>query len=150
MHHRARTALRDSSPILIDPTVATGYIYQIGAGNPDFASVELPNIDNPNPYQLLVWDGTAFVTADASLAPDTVFDFGTGGVSEFEVLGIDPGLGLDPNDASAFVTDLTFVSDGSFTGTMTPLTENVPEPATLAVFGSALLGLLATRRFKRG
>ena len=31
------------------------------------------------------------------------------------------GAGLDPNNATAFVTGLTFVSAGQFTGTMTPI-----------------------------
>jgi hypothetical protein len=31
-----------------------------------------------------------------AIAADTVFHFASGGVSEFEVLGIDPNLGLDP------------------------------------------------------
>jgi hypothetical protein len=116
----------------IDPAVATGYIYQIGAGDPNFASVELPNIGNPNPYDLYLWDGTSFIF-DTTLAADTLFNFASGGVSEFEVLGIDPGLGLDPLNTTAFVTALTFEDAGNFTGTMTPVTTNVPEPAALAL-----------------
>ncbi len=73
----------------IDPAVATGYIYKTGAGNSNFASVKLPDIGNPNPYDLYLWNGSAFVF-DTTLAANTVFDFATGGVSEFEVLGIDP------------------------------------------------------------
>jgi hypothetical protein len=44
----------------------------------------------------------------------TVFDFAPGGVSEFEVLGIDPNLGLDPTNPIAFITALTFESAGKF------------------------------------
>ena len=32
---------------------------------------------------------------------------------------------LDPNDATAFMTTLTFTEDGRFTGTMTPIPETV-------------------------
>jgi hypothetical protein len=136
-------------PIAIDPELAVGYIYQTGAGDPNFASVELPDIGNPDLYDLYLWNGASFLF-DTTLAADTVFDFAAGGVNEFEVLGIDPDLGLDPSDAAAFITNLTFVGDGTFTGTMTPVTENavVPEPASIALFVPALLGLAAPR-FRR-
>lgn len=140
--------VKAGAPIAIDPAIAMGYIYQTGAGDPNFASVRLPNIGNPTPYDLYLWNGTSFVF-DTTLAADTLFDFGSGGVSEFEVLGIDPGLGLDPNNTTAFVTDLTFVGNGSFTGTMTPVIEGasaVPEPPSLAFFAVGLLGLFALRR----
>ena len=124
----------------IDPKVATGYIYETGAGNPNFASVELPNIGNRTPYDLYLWNGTSFVF-DTMVAADTVFDFARGGVSEFEVLGIDPSLGLDPTNPTAFITGLTFEGAGSFTGTMTPITTNVPEPSTWAMMLIGFLGL---------
>lgn len=134
-------------PVFIDPQVATGYIYETGATDPNFASVELPNIGNLGPYDLYLWNGSAFVF-DTMLAANTMFDFGLGGVSEFEVLGIDPNLGLDPENTTAFITELTFVSTGNFTGTMTPITTNVSEPGSLALLVSGLLGVGLIRRRK--
>jgi hypothetical protein len=137
-------------PILIDPLVATGFIYQTGATDPNFASVLLPNIGNPSPYQVYTWNGTAFVF-DTNLAANTLLNFGSGGVSEFEVLGISPSLALDPNNAD-FVTQLTFTGSGNFTGTMTPITTDVPtavpEPSTWAMLllGFAGIGFMAYRR----
>ncbi|THD55842.1 MAG: PEP-CTERM sorting domain-containing protein [Bradyrhizobium sp.] len=134
-------------PILLDPLVATGFIYKTGATNPNFASVLLPNIGNPSPYEVFTWNGTAFVF-DTNLAANTLLTFGTGGVSEFEVLGISPSLALNPNNSTDFVTQLTFTGSGEFTGTMTPITTDVPEPSTWAMMllGFAGLGFIAFRR----
>jgi hypothetical protein len=68
-------------------------------------------------------------------------------VSKFKVLGIDESLGLDPNNSTAFVTQVTFTGDGPFTGTMTAITA-VPEPSTWAmmILGFAGIGCLAYRR----
>jgi hypothetical protein len=135
----------------IDPNIATGYIYQIGAGNPNFASVMLPNIGNSVPYSLYLWNGSAWMF-DTLLAANTLFDFGALGVDRFEVLGIDPSLGLDPNNPVAFVTSLTFTGQGDFTGTMTPITIEtaVPEPSTWAMMllGFAGVGYMTYRRRK--
>jgi hypothetical protein len=124
----------------IDPAIARGFVYETGAGNPNFASVELPDIGNPNAYKLYIWNGTSFVF-DANLSADTVFNFGPGGVHEFEVLGISPSLDLNPFDSNDFVTQVTFEGGGDFTGTMTPLTAAVPEPSTWAMILVGFMGL---------
>jgi hypothetical protein len=135
-------------PVLLDPLIATGFIYATGSTtDPNFASVLLPNIGNSSPYQVYTWNGSAFVF-DTNLAANTLLNFGPGGVSEFEVLGIDPSLALDPNNPTDFVTQLTFTGDGNFTGTMTPITTDVPEPSTWAmmILGFAGVGFMAYRR----
>ena len=132
---------------MLDPLIATGFIYATGATDPNFASVLLPNIGNSVPYQVYTWNGTAFVF-DTNLAANTLLSFETLGVSQFEVLGIDPSLALDPNNPTDFVTQLTFTGDGNFTGTMTPITTGVPEPSTWAMMllGFAGVGVMAYRR----
>ena len=121
----------------IDPASARGFIYEIGAGDPNFASVELPDIGDSNPYEVLLWNGTKFVF-DAFLDPNTLFDFAAGGVSEFEIFGIDPNANVGLLNANAFITTVTFAGTGTFTGTMTSV---VPEPSTWAMMFIGFVGI---------
>jgi len=114
-----------------------------------FASVELPAVQT-NPFDLsFVWNGTTF---DELLAPNTWFSFPMGGVNAFTVTGIDPSDGLDPANTTAFITGVTFVGDGTFTGTQTPITIDVPvpEPSSLVVLAGGLFGLMLVRCRRNG
>jgi hypothetical protein len=137
-----------TSVTFIDPFVAVGYDYAIGAGDPPFASVLLPDVGDGQ-FTLAYLDGGTPV--QTTLAHDAQFFFPPGGVSAFRVTGIEVAAGLDPNNVTAFITGLTFVTQGNFTGTMTPLTvfvpdpSQVPEPATLACVLIGVLGLAVVR-----
>lgn len=130
-------------PIFIDPRVAVGYQYQIGLGDPDFASVMLPIGIGDSFYSLSLCDGSSLGT----IAGGQTFSFGSSGVACFDVRGIEPSAFLDPANPAAFVTELSFVGAGEFTGTMTPISQDVDEPATLALLIGA--GLAGTRRLRR-
>jgi hypothetical protein len=126
----------------LDPSIATGYIFQIGAGDPLFASVTLPVLPSQTDKYEISWDNgldTAFVSEGQ------MFDFPGLGVSEFEVLGIDLANDLDPNNPTAFAAQVTFESSGQFTGTMTPITTQVPEPASLPLLAGVLAFFWAAR-----
>jgi hypothetical protein len=131
----------------IDPEVAIGYDYAIGAGDPNFRSVVLPNIGD-GLFDIYGFDaaGVAFLLA-GDWAAGTTFDFGGAGVDRFRVLGIEASVGLDPLDVTAFITGLTFTDAGRFTGTQTPITASlvVSEPPAWALMLLGLAGLCRRR-----
>lgn len=137
----------------IDPVLAIGYDYMAGVGDPFFRTVSLPVDIGDGLYELWLWNGADWTLAAADLPGGVVHDFGASGVDRFRVLGIETSAGLDPDDATAFVTSLTFVGDGQFTGTQTPITldvpAQVPEPAGEALLLAGLGALLLVRRRDR-
>jgi hypothetical protein len=131
-------SVQEGRVVFIDPDAAIGYEYAIGSGDPNFASVVLPPAGDDK-FHLHTFDGAEW-TYRGVLDSGVTFDFGAGGVSRFRVSGIEHSAGLDPADPTAFVTGLTFVADGRFTGTMTPLLsipDETPPVVTASIVGTA-------------
>jgi hypothetical protein len=128
----------------IDPDFALGYEYIAGEGDPSFRSVMLPHVGD-GVYRVEVFDPTTgewHFVEQVQAEQELLFQ---SDVRRFRVLGIEASAGLDPNDPTAFITGLSFVGDGRFTGRMIAV---VPEPGTWALlFGG--LALLALRRRPR-
>jgi hypothetical protein len=113
-------AVAPSTPVFLDPAIAVGYRYAIGAGNPSFASVTLPIGVGDSVYTVLA-GGRAFTLAGGERLDFTASGF-PGGLAGFSVVGIEPSAGLDTADVQAFVTEVTFTGGDRFTGSMAPLT----------------------------
>lgn len=130
----------------IDPVVAVGYDYQIGDDDPNFRSVILPSGIGDGLYDLWLWDGSGWWLVAHDWMAGLAYDFGLLGVDRFRVTGIEVGAGLDPGDTTAFVTGVSFTGDGRFTGTQTPITQEVPEPPAGALLFAGLGALVLLRR----
>ncbi len=135
-------------PIFIDPEVATGYDYATGVGDPRIGQVRLPNNIGDNLYSIILPDGNVFIVEGGDLFDFTTHGF-LDGVTGFGVRGIETSAGLNPGDPTAFNTQLVFLGSGTFTGSMVAVTEFVPEPASIALFGLGLLALGLRRKRAR-
>jgi hypothetical protein len=139
-----------TSVTFIDPFVAVGYDYAIGAGDPAFASVLPPAGIGDNLFDLFLWNGASFFDSGIDLLGGVQHFFGGLGVDKFSIRGIEVAAGLDPEDVTAFITGLTFISAGDFNGTMTPLVVaiDVPEPGILSLIFAAILALTRFKHFR--
>lgn len=136
-----------SIPFFIDPVVAIGYDYVVNSG-PNVASVILPDIGD-GVFELYAWDGAGYGNFLGEALAGVEFDFVSGGVDRFRVMGIETDAGVDPTDDMAFITGLTFVGTGTVDMSQTAISVDVvdvPEPSTLPIIGLGLLAGLFIRR----
>jgi len=134
----------------IDPVVATGFSYATGASDPNFKAVQVASNVGDGLYEVWTQSGSVWQKTTDHVAAGETFDFVAhgfaGGVNAFEIRGIEASANVNAFDVTGFVTGLSFVSSGSFTGTMQAITTAVPEPATWALWLAGAGALLTWRR----
>ena len=134
----------------IDPVVATGFSYATGAGDPNFKAVQVASDVGDGLYEVWTWDGTAWLQSADGVASGASFDFTAHGfatgVDRFQIRGIEASANVNAFDVTGFVTGLSFVANGNFTGTMQAITTVVPEPATWALWLAGAAAVLTWRR----
>ncbi len=127
--------VQQGNVVFIDPSIATGYTFAVGANNPNFASVTLPVTSPPSNYVIT----NAVVTPPAmdldsghSPTSGVQYNFSSlGGLAGFQITGINPAAAIDGSNSAAFVSGLSFVSTGNFSGTMVPILQ-VPQATDTA------------------
>lgn len=129
----------------LDPVFANGYLYQTGAGDPLFASVSLPSLGSSTTYTLCLPSAGSYA-CNIDLPPINTYNFAGSGVSDFEVLV--NGAVFDTANGLPFISNLTFASAGTFTGSITPFSTSVPEPFSLAILAAPCLTIFLARRRK--
>ncbi|MCQ8848917.1 choice-of-anchor L domain-containing protein [Alteromonas stellipolaris] len=137
--------------IWFDPDVSTGYTYTAGNGG-QFASVTAPtllSVNDADGYLITITDSLGVEHTEALMAGQTLdFPFP---VTTFTLTGINEDLMLDPTDATAFVTGVSFENTGSYTVSQAAIitsTTSVPAPSSIAVFLLSLVGISIARRRK--
>ncbi|APD93183.1 hypothetical protein BM523_03685 [Alteromonas mediterranea] len=144
-------SVEQEEQVFIDPDVAIGYDYVVESG-PKIGSVYLPSgFDADYELWLMGNNGWEF---ESNLLAEEEFLFGSDGVSEFRILGIDTSNMINPEDDMAFVTGLTFVDSGNVVMTQTPITEFVAAPTAVSEPSHILLfltgvGFISLRKLRK-
>lgn len=127
-------------PVLRNTGTSTGsvigYIWEADTGSPKFASVVVPAWALGAPdfaarkYEIYIFQNGSFVFYQNATALSKV-TFPVGGVSKFEVLGIDAQLAICATDQN-LTWEIQFSESGVFRGHRVPITSAVSSPRCVA------------------
>lgn len=133
-------------PLWFDPEVAIGYRMEIT--NALVTRITMPNtLNDLDGFKIWLQENGQWVLATEGLMPGGTFLVPGNGTTLFKIDGIDTALELDPTNTNAFPVGLTFANAASGVNVlMTPLTQNVPEPTSLALLSFGVVVLLRRRR----
>ena len=109
--------------VWIDPEVAVGYDYVVYTSH-QITEVTIPSGYGDNVFDLFLQDSAgAWYDTGTDIYATLTYSF-SNPVSAMSIRGIEPNSMLNPSDPTAFVTGLTFDTNGTVVMTMTPVTEN--------------------------
>jgi hypothetical protein len=133
---------------LIGMPSADKYEFLTGIGDPKFSSIKVPNFNTGGDglYDLFIWNGIDYVDSGIDLTNGSQFYFDQLGVSRFALLGISDQQPSSLRSSSDFLAELSFVSSGSFTGSVIG---TVPVPSTAPLVLLSLTPLMALRRKRK-
>lgn len=129
--------------------VVTGYDYAVtGSEIEEITAPNAATVPDPDGYFI---DFASNPGSPLPLAVGGTLNVGTFAVTDFQLRGIDPALGLDPTSATAFPLGLSFKPPPigtPITVALTPVVTNVPVPpaALLLLSGVAALYCAGGRR----
>lgn len=110
--------------VWIDPEVAVGYDY-IVYGGPKISGVNIPVGYGDDIFDLFLFDSvTGWYDTGTNIDAGTTHVFNPP-TDNMSIRGIEASELLDPTDPTAFVSGLTFETNGTVVMTMTPVTENL-------------------------
>lgn len=132
-------AVVEGQPIVFDPAVAVGYVYEIRNAEEEgvyFMTVMAPTVGGDTEY-LLTFLGAGGVESVVLAAGETFAFDAQLQLSRFVLSEIDAAAALDPADGLAFPTVISFTGSGTIDLIQTPIVmetddpvANVPEPAS--------------------
>jgi hypothetical protein len=133
---------------LIGVPAADRYEFLTGIGDPKFSSIKLPSTNTwgDGLYDLFIWNGIDYVDSGIDLTNGSQFYFDQLGVNRFALLGISDQQPSSLRSSSSFLADLSFVSAGSFTGSVIG---SVPVPSTAPLVLLSLAPLMALWRKRK-
>ena len=110
--------------VWIDPEIAVGYDY-IVYGGPKISGVNIPVGYGDDIFDLFLFDSvTGWYDTGTNIDAGTTHVFNPP-TDNMSIRGIETSELLDPTDPTAFVSGLTFETNGTVVMTMTPVTENL-------------------------
>ena len=118
---------QSGSLVWVDPIVATGYDFVVYSG-PAMVTVEIPPGYGDDVFDLYLHDGTDWYDTNIDIDAGVSYTFQSP-VDRMSIRGIETYEMLDPSDPTAFVTGITYASNGTVLMTMTPVTTNYTLPA---------------------